>query len=74
MLMVAFLLRYVDEGYDVVSTVASCTLMIKQEWPLILPNDEVHVMVVLAVMLMVVMVVAMLTNNAERQKSCKTDV
>ncbi|MGB0748207.1 MAG: (Fe-S)-binding protein [Magnetospiraceae bacterium] len=31
---------YVDDGYDIVSVVPSCTLMLKFEWPLILPEDE----------------------------------
>lgn len=31
---------YIDKGYDVVSLVPSCTLMMKFEWPLILPDDE----------------------------------
>ena len=29
----------IDEGYDVVALVPSCALMLKFEWPLILPND-----------------------------------
>ena len=33
------LLPYVDEGFDVVGLVPSCALMIKFEWPLILPDD-----------------------------------
>jgi len=31
---------YIDQGYDVVSLVPSCTLMLKFEWPLIVPDDE----------------------------------
>lgn len=31
---------YIDEGYDVVAPVPSCALMMKFEWPLILPEDE----------------------------------
>jgi glycerol-3-phosphate dehydrogenase subunit C len=31
--------RYVDEGYDIVALVPSCALMLKFEWPLILPED-----------------------------------
>ena len=31
---------YIDEGYDIVAPVPSCALMLKFEWPLILPNDE----------------------------------
>jgi glycerol-3-phosphate dehydrogenase subunit C len=35
----AALSSYIDEGYDVVSLVPSCSLMLKSEWPLIVPND-----------------------------------
>jgi glycerol-3-phosphate dehydrogenase subunit C len=31
---------YLDEGYDIVALVPSCALMLKFEWPLILPHDE----------------------------------
>ena len=31
---------WVDKGYDVVSLVPSCTLMLKFEWPLIEPDDD----------------------------------
>ena len=31
---------YIDDGYDIVAPVPSCALMLKFEWPLILPNDE----------------------------------
>ena len=31
---------YIDAGYDIVAPVPSCALMLKFEWPLILPNDE----------------------------------
>ena len=31
---------YIAEGYDIVAPVPSCALMLKFEWPLILPNDE----------------------------------
>jgi len=34
----AALLPYVDAGYDVVALVPSCALMLKFEWPLILPD------------------------------------
>jgi Fe-S oxidoreductase len=34
--------RYIKDGYSVVSVVASCSLMMKKEWPLLLPNDEVN--------------------------------
>jgi glycerol-3-phosphate dehydrogenase subunit C len=30
----------IDEGFDVVALVPSCTLMLKFEWPLLLPRDE----------------------------------
>jgi glycerol-3-phosphate dehydrogenase subunit C len=30
---------WIDKGYDVISLVPSCTLMLKFEWPLILPED-----------------------------------
>ncbi len=33
------LLPWVDKGYDIVALVPSCALMMKFEWPLILPND-----------------------------------
>jgi glycerol-3-phosphate dehydrogenase subunit C len=31
---------YIDQGYDIVAPVPSCALMLKFEWPLILPEDE----------------------------------
>jgi glycerol-3-phosphate dehydrogenase subunit C len=31
---------YIAEGYDVVALIPSCALMLKFEWPLILPEDE----------------------------------
>ena len=31
---------FVDQGFDVVSLVPSCTLMLKSEWPLLVPDDE----------------------------------
>ena len=34
------LLKYVDKGYKVITLTASCGLMLKFEWPLLLPNDE----------------------------------
>jgi glycerol-3-phosphate dehydrogenase subunit C len=34
------LLPYVEQGYDVVALVPSCALMLKFEWPLILPDEE----------------------------------
>ena len=30
----------IDQGYDVIALTASCGLMLKFEWPLLLPNDE----------------------------------
>ncbi|HEY2708959.1 MAG TPA: heterodisulfide reductase-related iron-sulfur binding cluster [Caulobacteraceae bacterium] len=36
----AFFAPYIAEGYDVVSLTASCGLMLKFEWPLILPESE----------------------------------
>jgi glycerol-3-phosphate dehydrogenase subunit C len=35
----ASLLPWVDKGYDVVALVPSCALMLKFEWPLLLPAD-----------------------------------
>jgi len=34
------LLEWVDKGYKVITLTASCGLMLKFEWPLLLPNDE----------------------------------
>jgi len=34
------LLKWVNTGYKVVTLTASCSLMLKFEWPLLLPNDE----------------------------------
>ncbi|TDQ86362.1 glycerol-3-phosphate dehydrogenase subunit C [Dongia mobilis] len=34
------LLPYVDAGYDVIALVPSCALMLKFEWPLILPEED----------------------------------
>jgi glycerol-3-phosphate dehydrogenase subunit C len=31
---------WIDKGYDVIALVPSCALMLKSEWPLILPDDE----------------------------------
>ncbi|MEX2451755.1 MAG: heterodisulfide reductase-related iron-sulfur binding cluster [Rhodospirillales bacterium] len=31
---------WIDKGYDVISLVPSCTLMMKFEWPLIVPDDD----------------------------------
>lgn len=33
------LLPYVEQGYDIVALVPSCSLMLKFEWPLILPDE-----------------------------------
>ncbi len=35
----AELRRWVDQGYDVIALVPSCALMMKFEWPLIVPGD-----------------------------------
>jgi glycerol-3-phosphate dehydrogenase subunit C len=35
----ASLARWIDKGYDVVALVPSCALMLKFEWPLIVPED-----------------------------------
>ncbi len=34
------LLQWIDKGYKVITLTASCGLMLKFEWPLLLPNDE----------------------------------
>jgi len=34
------LLFWISKGYDVITLTASCGLMLKFEWPLLLPNDE----------------------------------
>ena len=31
---------YIADGYDIIAMVPSCALMVKFEWPLILPNNE----------------------------------
>ena len=33
------LVKWIDQGFDIVIPIASCALMVKQEWPLILPDD-----------------------------------
>jgi glycerol-3-phosphate dehydrogenase subunit C len=33
------LLPYIEQGYDVIAMVPSCALMLKFEWPLVLPDD-----------------------------------
>ena len=37
--MTEALLPWVDKGYDVIALTPSCALMLKFEWPLILPKD-----------------------------------
>jgi len=34
------LLSYIEQGYDIVALVPSCALMLKFEWPLLLPADK----------------------------------
>ena len=34
------LLEWVEKGYQVITLTASCGLMLKFEWPLLLPDDE----------------------------------
>lgn len=36
----AELCQWIDKGYDIVALVSSCALMLKFEWPLILPDNE----------------------------------
>jgi glycerol-3-phosphate dehydrogenase subunit C len=36
----AALAPFIEDGYDIIAPVPSCALMLKFEWPLILPNDE----------------------------------
>jgi len=36
----AALMPYVSQGYDIIALTASCGLMLKFEWPLLLPDDE----------------------------------
>ena len=41
----AALRPWIDKGYSIVTTVSSCALMLKFEWPLLLPdNDDVRVL------------------------------
>lgn len=35
------LYSFIADGYDIVSVVASCSLMMKKEWPLLMPDDKV---------------------------------
>ena len=34
------LLKWVNKGYDVITLTSSCSLMLKFEWPLLLPKDQ----------------------------------
>jgi glycerol-3-phosphate dehydrogenase subunit C len=34
------LMPWIDKGYDVIALIPSCALMLKFEWPLILPDNE----------------------------------
>jgi glycerol-3-phosphate dehydrogenase subunit C len=34
------LLEWIDKGYEIITLTASCGLMLKFEWPLLLPNNE----------------------------------
>jgi len=36
----AALMPFIDQGYDIVALIPSCALMLKFEWPLLLPGDE----------------------------------
>jgi glycerol-3-phosphate dehydrogenase subunit C len=36
----ADLVQWIDKGYDIVALVPSCALMLKFEWPLIVPDDD----------------------------------
>jgi glycerol-3-phosphate dehydrogenase subunit C len=36
----AELTTWIDKGYDVIALVSSCALMLKFEWPLLVPGDE----------------------------------
>ncbi|MFQ5346219.1 MAG: heterodisulfide reductase-related iron-sulfur binding cluster [Rhodothalassiaceae bacterium] len=36
----ADLLPFIDDGFDIIAVVPSCALMLKFEWPLILPDDD----------------------------------
>ncbi len=36
----AEMMKWVDDGYDVIALVPSCALMLKFEWPLLVPDDE----------------------------------
>ena len=34
--------NFIDQGYKVISIVPSCSLMIKYEWPLLVPESGRH--------------------------------
>jgi glycerol-3-phosphate dehydrogenase subunit C len=34
------LIKWIDKGYDIITLTASCGLMLKFEWPLLLPEDN----------------------------------
>ncbi len=36
----AELVKLIDEGYDIIAPTASCGLMLKFEWALVVPDDE----------------------------------
>lgn len=38
--MAQTLVEWVDQGYDIIALVPSCALMLKNEWPLLLPENE----------------------------------
>ncbi|MGQ9368160.1 heterodisulfide reductase-related iron-sulfur binding cluster [Azospirillum sp. ST 5-10] len=38
----AALAPWIDKGYDVVALIPSCALMLKLEWPLVVPKDDPH--------------------------------
>ena len=38
-LAAAELVRWIDDGYEIIALVPSCALMLKFEWPIILPDD-----------------------------------
>jgi len=37
----AVLMPYVERGYDIIALIPSCALMLKFEWPLLLPKEEI---------------------------------
>jgi glycerol-3-phosphate dehydrogenase subunit C len=36
----AEMMQWIDDGYDVIALLPSCALMLKFEWPLLVPDDE----------------------------------